>query len=202
MRFFFSSASKPASSTFGIIGCLRGDANNGFSWEWGRLKGIRAACTASKYIGAVEYVLHGDYDGKVFRQEQGNDFNGAPVEAIYATPFLDFGAAGVRKTLRKVRLFVRPEGVMNINARLVFDWNDLSKLNPSTYGIEADSTGLGRYGIASYGSAVYGATSTPVLISNVEGSGFSVQLRYSTVDLDPPYTIQGALYDFSVEGRK
>jgi hypothetical protein len=206
VRFFFSSPSKPRASTFGVIGCLRNAATNtgatSQTWEWGRLKGISAACAFSKYIGSNEYVLHGTYDGMVMRQEVGNTFAGNAVEAIYATPFLDFGAAGVRKTMRKIRLFVRPEGEMIISARLVYDWNDISKLNPTTYGIETDTSSLARYGTAVYGTSVYSAPGTPVLISNVEGSGFSVQVRYSTVDTNAPYTIQGALYDFSVEGRK
>lgn len=202
-RFFLSSPSKTAVDTFGIIGCLRDYPDGGIAWEWGRLKGISASCAASKYIGATEYVLHGDYDGNVFRQESGSDFNGSEIEAIYTTPFLDFGDAGVRKTMRKIRLFVRPEGIMNINARLVYDWEEPTKLNPDTYSIESDPGSVSAiYGSALYGSAVYSGGTTPVLISNVEGSGLSVQIKYSTVDTNPSYTIQGTLFEFHVEGRK
>jgi hypothetical protein len=202
-RFFLSSPTKETVSTFGILGCLRDYPDGSITWEWGRLKGISAACAASKYIGASEYVLHGDYDGRVFRQESGNDFNGSAIEAVYSTPFLDFGDAGVRKTMRKIRLFVRPEGTMQINARLVYDWEEPSKLNPDTYGIESDPTiGGSVYGSAIYGTAMYSGGTTPVLISNVEGSGFSVQIKYSTVDTNPSYTIQGTLFEFHVEGRK
>lgn len=202
-RFFFSSPDKSAIDTFGVIGCLRDYPDGSIAWEWGRLKGFNASCATSKYIGATEYVLHGDYDGNVFRQEIGNDFNGSAIESIYSTPFLDFGDAGVRKTMRKIRLFVRPEGFMNINARLVYDWEDPIKLNPDTYAIESDIASAGSvYGTAIYGTATYSGGKTPVLISNVEGSGWSVQIRYSSVDTNPSYTIQGTLFEFHVEGRK
>lgn len=201
-RFFLSSPTKDTVSTFGILGCLRDYPNGSIAWEWSRLKGISAACAASKYIGASEYILHGDYDGNVFRQESGNDFNGNPIEAIYSTPFLDFGDAGVRKTMRKIRLFVRPEGTMQINAKLVYDWEEPNKLNPDTYGIEGNLSGGSFYGSAIYGTGEYSGGTTPVLISNVEGSGFSVQIKYSTVDTNPSYTIQGTLFEFHTEGRK
>jgi hypothetical protein len=202
-RFFLSSPTKDTVATFGILGCLRDYPDGSIAWEWSRLKGISAACAASKYIGASEYILHGDYDGNVFRQESGNDFNGNPIEAVYSTPFLDFGDAGVRKTMRKIRLFVRPEGTMQINAKLVYDWQEPTKLNPDTYAIESDLTvGGSTYGTAIYGTATYSGGTTPVLISNVEGSGFSVQIKYSTVDTNPSYTIQGTLFEFHVEGRK
>lgn len=203
VRFFLSSPNKTAIETFGIIGCLRDYPDGSIAWEWGRLKGFSASCAASKYIGATEYILHGDYDGNVFRQEVGSDFNGSSIESVYSTPFLDFGDAGVRKTMKKIRLFVRPEGFMQINARIVYDWEDPIKLNPDTYAIETDVASSGStYGSAVYGTAVYSGGKTPVLVSNVEGSGFSVQIKYSSVDTNPSYTIQGTLFEFHAEGRK
>jgi hypothetical protein len=202
-RFFLSSPSKTAVDTFGIIGCLRDYPDGSIAWEWGRLKGISAACAASKYIGATEYVLHGDYEGNVFRQESGNDFNGSPIEAIYSTPFLDFGDAGVRKTMRRIRVFVRPEGLMHINAKLVYDWQEPTKLNPDTYAIEIGTSGTeSLYGTGVYGTGVYSGGTIPVLVTDVSGSGMSVQIKYSTVDTNPSYTIQGTLFEFHVEGRK
>lgn len=202
VRYFFNSETLDAADTHGIIGCLRGNPDGSSQWEWGKLKGIRATCTVSKYIGAIEYVIHGDYNGGVYRQEIGNSFNTLPVEATYTTPFLDFGAAGVRKTMKKIRLFVRPEGNMVVNTRLTFDWADPIKLNPSGYTIDTGETSLAQYGFGIYGTAVYAAPETPVLISAIEGSGFSVQVQYNTFDTNDPYTIQGALYEFHVEGRK
>jgi hypothetical protein len=200
IRIFFSSPNKSTQATFGIIGCLR-EGPNGVEWEWGRIKGIRASCTISKYLGATEYILHGDYNGKVYRQEQGHDFDGEPVQAIYITPYLDFGQPGVRKTMKKIRLFMRPEGAVTVTTRLTYDWADVDKINPDTYVFDSELDGA-TYGDAIYGVATYSVATTPVLLSNVEGSGFSVQMKYSTYDTGPSYTIQGALYDFNVEGRK
>lgn len=202
VRFFFSSEGVNAEDTFGIIGCLRGSIDGSIQWEWGRLQGISCSCVTSGYIGAVEYIIHGDYLGGVYRQEVGNDFNGSVVPAVYTTPYLDFGDAGIRKTMRGVRLFVRPEGQMVLGTQLSFDWGEEHKLNPASYAITSLVDPGTVYGSATYGTTLYTEAQTPVLLNNVEGSGFSVQVTYTTNDTSPPYTIQGTVYEYSVEGRK
>lgn len=205
VRFFFSNPNISKRDNVGIIGCIREQNTGGAGWEWGELKGFRASCTASAYIAttARELILHGDYDGKVYQQEVGSTFDGMPVEAVYTTPYLDFGDAGLRKTMRKIKLFVRPEGDMVLTTRLTYDWMDTQKLNPDAYQIGTGGfVDISIYGTAIYDTSVYSNLTVPVLVSNVEGSGFSVQMSYSTSDTKPPYTIQGALYEFNVEGRK
>lgn len=203
VRFFFTDPNAPTQDNRGIIGCIRQQNEGGAGWEWGELKGFKASCAASAYIGSAELVLHGTHDGKVYRQEVGNTFDGMPVEAVYQTPYLDFGDAGLRKTMKKIKLFVRPEGLMTLNTRLTYDWGNSSKLNPSGYSVQTDENGnISLYGTAIYDVNVYSSLPVPVLVSNVQGSGFSVQMSYSTSDTNPPYTIQGALYEFNVEGRK
>lgn len=201
VRFFFSSPSKEPSATFGIIGCLRPNADGSNTWEWSRSKGIRASCATSKYIGATEFVIHGDYDGRVYRQEVGNTFAGEYVQAVFSTPFLDFGAAGVRKTFRKLRLFLRPEGNVTINARMIYDWADTIKENNTNYDFYRESDDS-MFGEDDYGIAIYSSPTAPVLISPVEGSGFSLQIKFTTFDAAAPYSIQGILIDYTVEGRK
>lgn len=203
VRFFFSSPTKSTQETYGIIGCLRDNTQGGPAiWEWFRVKGISASVTSSRYIGTVEYVLHGDYNGNIYRQEAGNSFNGFPIEAIYSTPFLDFGSAGIRKTLRKLRLFIRPEGNILVSLKINYDWLDPDKINPATYAVAQNYSNTSIYDISIYDDGVYGNLPVPVLVQNVQGSGFSSQLKFTTSDINAAYTIQGVLYEFSVEGRK
>lgn len=203
VRFFFSSPVKSTQETFGIIGCLRDNQQGGPAvWEWFRVKGINASATASRYIGNTEYIIHGDYAGNVYRQEQGNSFNGLPIEAIYSTPFLDFGAPGVRKTMRKMRLFIRPEGNIVVGMKLNFDWLDPEKINPAVYPLSQNYSDTSIYDVAIYDIGLYGSLPVPVLVSNVQGSGWSTQIKFTTSDTNAAYTIQGMLYEFSVEGKK
>ena len=204
VRYFVGDDSVDVPSSFGMIGGLT-DNQGGISWEFGELVGIRASCTASEYIGTEEFVLHGDYDGKIYRQEQGTSFNGQDIVAIYSTPYLDFGETEERKYIRKINTFVRAEGPMEMNLSLAFDWGDYNTARPSTY-TQASQGGPTVYGGRSitYGSpnVLYGGSSKPVMTSDVQGSGFSVRATYVTVGQTEPFSIQGIVFEHSVAGRR
>src|SRR5690606_23052920 len=147
VRFFFATASTSEENADGILGGLRGTPD-GVQWEWSRLRGIKVACCTSGYIGKDEYVLHGDYDGRVFRQEVGGDFNGNPITALYSTPYIDFGESQFRKTIRTINVFTRPEGPVSISLSLKYNWGAKSAANPPSY--ELSSTGS----TSVYGTAI------------------------------------------------
>lgn len=200
-RVFFSSGSIEPENTFGIITGLR-QGNDAMMFEWGRLRGIRTSCATSGYIGRTEYVIHGDHDGCVYRQERGNNFNGQDILAIYTTPYLDFGDSQIRKTLRTINLFVRPEGSFNLSSRLTYDWKLSNVHNPDAYLLQNTEDGA-IYGIAEYDSgSVYGSITSPVMVSNVEGSGSSVQIQLTNYGQESPFSIQGIVYEFSPADRK
>ena len=69
-RFFLGAADGQ-----GIIGGFR-QTPNGLQFEYGQMLGVFTTCATSGYIGQNEFVIHGDSNGKVHRQEQGNDFDG------------------------------------------------------------------------------------------------------------------------------
>lgn len=200
IRFFFSNALASRENNLGIVAGIR-STPNGASWEWGRMRGIQTSCAASFYIGSQEYVLHGTYDGKVYRQEMGNSFDGEPIPALYTHPYYDMGDVYLRKTPHAIKLFLRPEGSVNISLRLTYDWDDSSVENPNTYIAEVEESGE-VYGEGIYGVAVYGNQPIPVTLKNIEGSGYAMQMSFFTNDTDDPYTIQGFVYEFAVDGRK
>jgi hypothetical protein len=149
--------------------------------------------------------LHGDYDGKVYRQEVGNSFDGRAILGLYQTPYIDFGDTEVRKVLRKVNTFVRAEGPFTLNMSIQYDWNDPGVLVPVSYvsssaGAPTQYNGQGVNYAAP--SAVYAGVEKPVIQTSVEGSGFSAQLTYVNLGTDPPHSIQGVVYEFSVSGRR
>jgi hypothetical protein len=200
VRFFFSDENLDVERNRGIIGGLKGDPGSTY-WEWGLLRGIRVSCTTSGYIGNQEYVIHGDYDGKVYRQEQGNSFNGENITAIYQTPYLDFGDIFTRKTIHKINVFIRPEDEVALTMTLKFDWGDRNVLTPAPKLLEAESLG-DVYGEGVYGTSIYATTPPPVVFKNVEGSNFSVSTTFTSDDTAGSYSIQAILFEYSVNGRK
>lgn len=204
VRYFFGGDNINVQDSDGLIGGLT-DTTGSIGWEFGTTIGIRASCCSSEYIGTEEFVLHGDYDGKVYRQEQGNSFAGRDIVGIYATPYYDLNETAVRKSFRKMNTFLRAEGPFEMNLAIAYDWGDYTTARPSTYS-EASQGGPTVYGGRSINYAganvTYGGNSKPIMTYDIQGSGFSVRATYVTVGQFDPYTIQGIVFEYSVAGRR
>lgn len=204
VRYFFGDDQVASASSEGVLGGLVERQGN-IAWEFSSLLGIRASCSTSEYIGREEYILHGDYDGKVYRQEQGTSFAGDDIVAIYATPYIDFGDTEIRKVMRKVNTFIRAEGPLEMNLSISYDWGDYNTSRPSAY--SATSTGgptvFGGDSITYAGADVlYGGNSKPIMTTDIQGSGFSIRATFVTVGQFEPYSIQGIVFEYSVSGRR
>jgi len=204
VRYFINDDSVDRTNGQGIIGGLTNNQGQ-LSWEYGELLGIRASCTTSEYIGREEFVLHGDYDGIVYQQEKGNNFAGEDIISIYSTPYLDFGDTEIRKVIHKINTFIRAEGPFTLNLSLQYDWGDSDVVKPSAY----DQTATGAPTVyngrtVTYGgpNVQYGGASKPVMISDVQGSGYSARATFVTVGQSEPFSIQGIVFEFALAGRR
>tara|TARA_R110002153_G_scaffold6558_2_gene30233 strand:+ start:3696 stop:5552 length:1857 start_codon:yes stop_codon:yes gene_type:complete len=204
LRYFISNENTNLSDAFGIIGGLR-TSDQRLGWEFGELLGIRASCTTSGYIGGTEFVFHGDFDGKVYRQEQGNTFADENIVAVYSTPFYDFGDTEIRKIMRKVNTFIRAEGPLEMNLAVVYDYFSSDVSNPTSY-LETSKGQPVQYRgqNINYNSPLvtYGGSEKPILHTPIEGSGNAVQITYVTTGDFAPYSIQGLVFEFTISGRR
>jgi len=204
IRYFIGDDSKFASDSAGILGGLTNNSGN-IAWEFGELLGIRASCCESGYIDDIELVLHGDYDGKVYKQEHGISFNGGDILSIYATPYLDFGETEQRKVMRKINTFIRGEGPFEMLVSMTYDWGDGEVSTPATYS-QTSAGAPTRYGgrNINYSAAnvLYGGSSKPIMTSDIQGSGFAAQATFVTVGQTEPFSIQGMVFEFTAAGRR
>jgi hypothetical protein len=204
LRFFIGDGDTGTRDSFGIIGGLR-SADQRLGWEFGELIGIRASATASAYVGRQELILHGDYNGKVYQQEIGTQFDGEDILAIYSTPYYDFGDTEVRKTMRKVNTFIRAEGPLTVNMAVNYDWDDPTTARPSSYSQESKGAPVRYKGRnINYGGVNinYGGNEKPIVTTSIQGSGYATQLTYVTLGDFDPYSIQGIVFEFSIAGRR
>ena len=193
-----------ATDAIGIIGGLT-DTSGSIEWEFGQLLGIRASCATSDYVGTDEIILHGDHDGKVYRQENGTSFNGSNIISVYATPYLDFGETEQRKVIRKLNTFVRAEGPFEMNLAIDYDWGDYNTAVPSTYtqtSAGAPTIYSGRNITYNGSNVIYGGASKPIMTSDIQGSGFAVRATFVTDGQSEPFSIQGLVFEFSTAGRR
>jgi len=191
-RYFFPSTSTAAADTAGIIGGLR-FADRRVGWEFGELLGIRAFVATSGLINDVEVVLHGDLNGEIYQQESGNTFDTADVTAVYATPFLYFDSTEKRKIFQHISLFTRPEGSSSLNLGIAYNWDDPNTPDPTTYSLTTAGS-LSRYTTTNStydASFTFDGSSSPVLETNIEGSGKSISLIITSTGTQAPYSVSG-----------
>lgn len=191
-RYFFPKTTTAKADTGGIIGGLR-FADRRVGWEFGELLGIRAFVATSGLINNVEVVLHGDLDGEVYQQESGSTFDGDDVTAVYATPFLYFDSTEKRKVFQHITMFTRPEGSSTINLGIAYDWDDPNVPDPTTYSLTTAGS-LARYTTtnSTYDATfTYDGSSSPVLESNIQGSGRAISLAITSTGTQAPYSIAG-----------
>ena len=191
-RYFFPKTTTAQADTPGIVGGLR-FADRRVGWEFGELLGIRSFVATSGLVNDVEMILHGDLNGEIFRQEVGSTFNGGDVTAVYASPFLYFDSTERRKIYQHISLFTRPEGTATINLGIAYNWDDPNTPDPTTYSLTTAGA-LARYTTTAStydASFTFDGSSSPVLETNIQGSGRAISLVITSTGTQAPYSISG-----------
>ena len=195
-RVFFSKSSIPETLTEGAICSLRGQA-----FEFAKLKGIKPSSTSTFTDTSGTTVIHGGFDGFVYQQESGNDFDGTAIDGKYRSPDLSFGDAGIRKHMQRILVSYKPESSVNADLFLRYDYEDPDTPRPAAYSLSAADI-VAVYGSATYGTATYGGQTEPLLRQSVEGSGFTVALRVNDNGTSAPYALRGFGLEYQVGARR
>ncbi len=201
-RMFFTKANTAQNSTKGVACVLKGQ-----TFEFSELRGIKPASTDSFVKAGDVIVLHGDYsNGFVYRQEQGNTFDGTAINAKYRSPDMTFGDAGIRKHMQRVIVNFAPESTIDADLFLRYDYESADSARPAAY--ELDSGDIAAvYGTTTYGASsslvgTYGGASQPLVRQAVEGSGFAVALRVNDGGETAPYSLKGFQLEYQLGARR
>lgn len=197
-RYFFAGAESQ-----GILGGLRKNSQTGqIDFEFSQLLGMTAKCADSGYIGQFEYVIVGSEDGKVHRQEIGTSFDGDNIFSLFQTPFYHMGDPELRKHFLKLTTYMRAEGDSNILMGVVYDYEDQFVSNPSNYTLSIEGAAA-YYNEATYDAgAIYDGNPTPLVKTNISGSGTSISIKYVTNDTNASHNIQGMVLLYGVDDRR
>ena len=203
-RLFFPDDSGAATSGQpGIIGVIKAGTEGGIGWEYADIKGIKPSCCASGFISGTETILHGGYDGYIYKQESGNTFDGTNIQAIYRSPDYTMGDAGIRKLMQRIIWNYDNDGTVNSKFRIRYDFNSSDVPQPAEYDLTTGAA-IAIYGLAAstYGTAVYGSSGTPLVRQSVEGGGFTVAVRLDDTQGSAPISVKGYQLEFTPGGRR
>jgi len=203
--FYPSSASESTPFVRGILGTLKRTPQGGVGFEWADIKGIKPSSMDSAFISGVEYVIEGGFDGYVRQQESDTvfTFDGENIIALYRSPDLSLGDAGIRKLMQRVILNYAVEGTIAAELRIRYDSDSIEVSQPDHLDITSPG-GTAVYGaVASlYTNAVYGSSGSPVFRQSIEGSGFLVAVRIHHNSSLRPFTLNSYQFEFTPGGRR
>lgn len=194
--FFNNTDARLASQTRGVIMVRKAEG-----YEFSETNGIQTSSTDSTSVQGVTYVLHGSYNGYVYRQEQGNDFDGTTIIGRYRSPDLTAGDAGIRKAFQRVIINYSPTGTVNSDLFLRYDYEDPSVPRPAAYPFDSTKV-VAIYGTSAYGTATYGGQTNPLVRQPVEGSGFALALRVVDNGVSYPYSLKGFQLEYDIGARR
>ena len=195
-RLFFTNTVDAQKDTEGLICVLKGQ-----NFEFSKLKGIKPSCTDTFIDTGDAKALHGGFDGYIYRQEKGQDFDGTAINGKYRSPDLTFNDPGIRKYMQRVILSYSPESSISADLFLRYDYEGSEAPRPAAYPFDSSKI-VAVYGSATYGTATYGGTTTPLVRQAVEGSGFAVALRVNDRGTTAPYSLKGFGVEYQVGARR
>jgi hypothetical protein len=196
-RFLFSGA-----ESSGIIGSIRISSDQNLGFEYSQMFGLGATAGDSGYIGAEEFVIHGDTAGKVYKQEKGNSFDGEPIISVFKTPYLHMDDPIVRKTFYDVHSYLKAEGSVEVDFSVDFDYGDLNALTPVDYVFSTIGSPV-VYGVGTYdGDGTFDGNPNPLRKTNIQGSGLSISLTYVSTTIQPSHTIQSYVISYGLADRR
>ena len=201
-RIFFNKDGQNAILSKGAICVLKKEA-----FEFSEILGLQTTCTDTHIIAGDVFVLHGDVNGFIQRQEAGNTFDGTVIEGKYRSPDMAFGDPGIRKHMQRVIINYKPEGTIDADLFVRYDNEDRNSSRPAVYPFDTSQLA------AAYGSAVYSTTSSttqflygggaePLVRQSVEGSGFSVTLKVEDDGVTNPYSLKGFQLEYQLGARR
>jgi len=200
-RLFFSKSGALESRTEGLICVLKGQSSGQQGYEFAKLKGIKPSATDTFIEAGNILVLHGGYDGYIYRQEEGTTFDGTAINGKYRSSDLTMGDPGVRKHMQRVVINYKPESSIDADMFVRYDYESADSVRPAAYAL--DSTDIaGIYGTSTYGTPTYGGASQPLVRQPVEGSGFAVALRINDGGVTAPYSLKGFQLEYQLGARR
>ena len=195
-RIFFAKDGTGEGNTKGAICVMKGQ-----NFEFAELRGIKPSATDTFVEAGDVLVLHGGYDGYIYRQEKGNDFNGTSVMGRYRSPDLTLGDPGLRKHMQRVIVNYKPESAIDADMFVRYDYESKESTRPAAYALDSTDV-VAIYGTSVYGTPTYGGASQPLVRQPVEGSGFAVALRINDGGTTAPYSLKGFGLEYQVGARR
>ena len=205
-RLFYPLTDGFEGSQKGLIATIKMNPNaQQMGFEYADIKGLKVSSCDSDYIANIETIVHGGYDGYIYKQESGNVWTRASstynLDSTYRSPDMTMGDPGIRKSMERINLNWKPEGEVSASMFLQFNYNDVNTPQPSVISLTSSGSGA-YYGTGIFGTSAFGQGDLPITRKSVEGSGFAIALKITDTSNKIPWSIRGFQLEFVPGGRR
>tara|TARA_R110000744_G_scaffold88920_10_gene173188 strand:+ start:4726 stop:6753 length:2028 start_codon:yes stop_codon:yes gene_type:complete len=173
--------------------------------DFAETRGIQATACASVYAGTTEFILFAGKEGYLHRMENDtSSFDGNNIATTFATPFYPINDPLIRKTIYKAQFYLDPEGRVNFNLNLKFDFDEAnSVVMPAVTFTNSSSSSAQFYGIGEFGTATYGAKLQKVFSAQTTGSGKTISAQFEADNnTDVPYALDALTLEYATHARR
>ncbi len=203
-RIFAYNASEQPALAKGLLATKFSD-QGAQSIAWSSIVGFKVYCCDSKYTESSETVLFANEDGYVYQMEQGASFDGEPIQAIYESPYMPVNDPQVRKTFYKLTTYLEPNGSVQLDVNIKYDFGRVrgsDVIQPATDTLATTGSGVYFYGTAVYGQGYYGGQLDTVYTNTVVGAGKTISIRYEDNSINPSFSLDTAILEFTQNDRQ
>ena len=173
--------------------------------DFAETRGIQVTACASVYSGTTEFVIFSGKEGFLHRMENDtSSFDGNNIATTFATPFYPINDPRVRKTIYKAQFYLDPEGRVNFDLNLKFDFDESGAVvMPAVTFTNASSNASQFYGIGAFGTATYGAKLQKVFSAQTTGSGNTISAQFEADNnTDVPYALDALTLEYATHARR
>ena len=205
-RLFYPATAGLESIQKGLIAVIKQNPNTQqMGFEYADIKGLKVSCCDSNLISNTETTINGGYDGYIYKQDDGNVWTQASttknMDATFRSPDITMGDPGIRKNMQRVNLNWKPEGEVEANLYVRYNYDDVNTPQPDVISLTTDGSGA-LYGIGKFGTAGYGQGDLPITRQSVEGSGFAIAIKLTDTSNKIPFSLKGFEMEFTPGGRR
>ena len=173
--------------------------------DFAETRGIQVTACASVYSGNTEFVIFSGKEGFLHRMENDtSSFDGNNIATTFATPFYPINDPRLRKTIYKAQFYLDPEGRVNFDLNLKFDFDESgSVIMPAVTFTNASSNASQFYGTGVFGTATFGAKLQKVFSAQTVGSGNTVSAQFEADNnTDVPYALDALTLEYATHARR
>ena len=203
-RLFVGDSTNEDSEGEGLLGGVRLNSQGNKNLEWFKIRGINASCSDSSQFTTTEYIVHGGFDGHVYRQEESTGFNGANIDAFLRFPYWTISDPEMQKTLYTGKFYLQASSVIEPSVGYNFDYNVQGVIQPPIQSLGTGESGFFFYGDPNsvYDTATFGDSFPVNADVNLVGSGNNVSFYFSSNDTRTEWTVQSITIEYSTDGRR